>query len=115
MVLRSGPAFAAASVVAASEALRSAVVSAGVRLVEAASVAWGSQAPDSAAQFAWPASVVVAFVGAGAVGLGSAARRSRVRLGLLRLLILLLRSVRRLGRLHLGRRLLLRWLAIDCY
>ena len=70
VVLRSGPAFAAASVVAASEALRSAVVSAGVRLVEAASVAWGSQAPDSAAQFAWPASVVVAFVGAGAAGAG---------------------------------------------
>jgi hypothetical protein len=66
VVLQSGPAFAAASVVAASEAPRSAVVSAGVRLVEAASVAWGSQAPDSAAQFAWPASVVVAFEGAGA-------------------------------------------------
>ena len=65
-----GPAFAAASVVAASEALRSAVVSAGVRLVEAASVAWGSQAPDSAAQFVWQASVVVAFVGAGAAGAG---------------------------------------------
>ena len=47
--------------------------------------------------------------------LGSTARRSRVRLGLLRLLILLLGSVRRLGRLHLGGRLLLRWLAIDCY
>ena len=70
VVLRSGPAFAAASVVAASEALRSAVVSAGVRLVEAASVAWGSQAPDSAAQFAWQASVVVAFVGAGRRGWG---------------------------------------------
>ena len=50
--------------------LRSAVVSAGVRLVEAASVAWGSQAPDSAAQFACQASVVVAFVGAGAAGAG---------------------------------------------
>ena len=75
VVLRSGPAFAAASVVAASEALRSAVVSAGVRLVEAASVAWGSQAPDFAAQFAWQASVVVAFVGAGAAGAG--VRRSQ--------------------------------------
>jgi hypothetical protein len=66
VVLQSGPAFAAASVVAASEAPRSAVVSAGVRLVEVASVVWESQAPDSAAQFAWPASVVVAFEGAGA-------------------------------------------------
>ena len=42
---------------------------------------------------AWPASVVMAFVGAGAAG--SAARRSRVGLGLLRLLILLLGSLRR--------------------
>jgi hypothetical protein len=74
-VLRSVPAFAAASVAAASEAPRSAVAFAGVRLVEAASVAWGSQAPDSAAQFAWPASVVVAFVGAGA---GAGVCRSQV-------------------------------------
>ena len=52
VVRRSGPGFAAGGVVVGYEALRSAVVSAGVRLVEAASVAWGSQAPDSAAQFA---------------------------------------------------------------
>ena len=37
---------------------------------EAASVALGSPAPASGAQFAWPASVVVAFVGAGAAGAG---------------------------------------------
>ena len=69
VALRSGPASAEASVAAASEALRSAA-SEGARLAEAASVASGSPAPASAAQFAWPASVVVAFVGAGAAGAG---------------------------------------------
>ena len=66
-VLRSDPAFAAASVAAASEALRSAA-SEVVRLAEAGSVAEESSAPASAGQFAWPASVVVAFVGAGVAG-----------------------------------------------
>ena len=67
VVLRSGLAFAVASVVAASEARQSAA-SEVVRLAEAGSVAEESSGPASAGQFAWPASVVVAFVGDGAVG-----------------------------------------------
>ena len=66
-VLRSVPAFAAGSVAAVSEALRSAAFEV-VRLAEAGSVAEELSAPASAGQFAWPASVVVAFVGAGAAG-----------------------------------------------
>ena len=97
VVLRSGPAFAAASVVAASEAMRSAVVSAGVQLVEAAS--WlGDRRP----RVPRPSSRG-SFRGGGfrrgwAAGWGLPLRRRRVRLGLLRLLILLLESVRRLER-----------------
>ena len=73
VVLRSGPASAAVSVASASEVLQSAA-SEEVRL-EVASVAQVSPALASAAQwsaeaFAWPASVVVAFVGAGAAGAG---------------------------------------------
>ena len=50
VVLQSGPAFAAASVVAVSEAPRSAVVSAGVRLVEAGTDnAWKSLTTKTAA------------------------------------------------------------------
>ena len=64
-----GPGFRGGIGGGGSEALRSAGFRGG-RLVEAASVARGSQAPDSAAQFAWQASVVVAFVGAGAAGAG---------------------------------------------
>ena len=75
------------------------------------SVAEESPAPASAGQFAWPASVVVAFVGAGAAGVcrsqvsgwAWATTATHPTIG----------SLRRLGRLHLGRRLLLRWLAIE--
>ena len=67
VAVRSAPAFAEALGVAGSEALRSAA-SEVVRLAEAGSVAEESSAPASAGQFAWPASVVGAFVRAGADG-----------------------------------------------
>ena len=69
VALQSAPAFVVASVAVVCELPRLVRVSAEAWL-EAALVARVSLALASVAQFAWQASVVVAFVGAGAAGAG---------------------------------------------